>query len=128
MSTSHRLASWKWWICGLLLLASALNYMDRQTLANVATRITRQFHLSEEQYGNLEQNFGLAFACGSLFFGWLVDRLPVRWVYPVVVSLWSGVGFLTASVANYPELLLCRTALGFFEGGHWPCAIKTTLR
>jgi hypothetical protein len=44
----------------------------------VATRITRQFQLSEEQYGQLETNFGLAFACGSLFFGWLVDRLPVR--------------------------------------------------
>lgn len=128
MSAAPRLASWKWWICGLLLLASALNYMDRQTLANVATRITRQFHLSEEQYGNLETNFGLAFAFGSLFFGWLVDRLPVRWLYPIVVCLWSAVGFITASASNYTELLLCRTALGFFEGGHWPCAIKTTLR
>lgn len=128
MSTPFRRDSWKWWICGLLLLASALNYMDRQTLANVSTRITRQFHLTEELYGNLETYFGLAFACGSLFFGWVVDRWPVRWVYPVVVCLWSVVGFSTAAVSNYPELLVCRTLLGFFEGGHWPCAIKTTLR
>ena len=123
-----RVSSWKWWICGLLLLASALNYMDRQTLSNVATRITQQFKLSEVQYGKLESHFGLAFAVGSLFFGWLVDRVPVRWLYPAVVCLWSGVGFATASVADYSDLLLCRTALGFFEGGHWPCAIKTTLR
>lgn len=128
MNPSSRLPSWKWWICGLLLLASALNYMDRQTLSNVGTRITRQFHLSEEQYGTLEQNFGLAFAFGSLFFGWLVDRFPVRWVYPIAVGLWSMVGFFTASASSYPELLLCRTLLGFFEAGHWPCAIKTTLR
>ena len=123
-----RPSTWKWWICGLLLLASTLNYMDRQTLSNVATRISKQFHLREEQYGNIETFFGLAFAFGSLFFGWVVDRLPVRWVYPAVVCLWSGVGFLTASVGSYPELLACRTLLGFFEGGHWPCAIKTTLR
>jgi len=127
LSESRR-NTWKWGICGLLLLASALNYMDRQTLSNVATRITRQFQLREEQYGNLETSFGLAFAFGSLFFGWLVDRLPVRWVYPAVVFLWSGVGFLTAFAGSYEELLGCRTLLGFFEAGHWPCAIKTTLR
>src|SRR6185436_15615462 len=28
----------------------------------------------------------------------------------------------------YSGLLVCRTLLGFFEGGHWPCAIKTTQR
>jgi hypothetical protein len=35
--------AWKWWICGLLLLASAINYMDRQTLANAAVHITHEF-------------------------------------------------------------------------------------
>ena len=33
-------ASWRWWVCGMLLLASAINYMDRQTLANAAVRIS----------------------------------------------------------------------------------------
>ena len=50
----NRPATWKWTICGLLLLASAINYMDRQTLANAAVRITREFHLSQAQYGNIE--------------------------------------------------------------------------
>ena len=127
-ATENRRTSWTWWICGLLLLASALNYMDRQTLSTIAPRITRQFQLSEEQFGNLETSFGLAFAVGSLFFGGLVDKLPVRWVYPATLFLWSSVGFLTALASGYTELLLCRTFLGFFEGGHWPCAIKTTLR
>src|ERR1041384_3934868 len=74
---------WKWWICGLLLCASAINYMDRQTLANAATRISRQFALSQEQYGNLEFAFGWAFAVGSLVFGIIVDKFSVRVVYPV---------------------------------------------
>jgi MFS transporter, ACS family, aldohexuronate transporter len=123
-----RPASWKWWICGLLLLASTINYMDRQTLANAAVRITTQFHLSQEQYGNLELVFGWAFAVGSTLFGIAVDRLSVRWLYPVVLVLWSAVGFATGLVNSYGELLACRTLLGLFEGGHWPCAIKTTQR
>jgi MFS family permease len=119
-------ASWKWWVCGLLLCASAINYMDRQTLANASVRITKQFQLTQEQYGNLELGFGWAFAAGSLLFGILVDRFPVRWVYPAALLLWSVMGFATGLVESYGGLLACRTLLGFFEAGHWPCAVKTT--
>jgi MFS family permease len=127
-TSTSRSVSWKWWICGLLLLASTINYMDRQTLANAAVRITTQFRLSQEQYGNLELVFGWAFAVGSTLFGIAVDRMPVRWVYPVVLTLWSATGFATGLVHSYSGLLVCRTLLGLFEGGHWPCAIKTTQR
>ena len=126
MNTPARTASWKWLVCGLLLFASTINYMDRVTLSTVATRITAQFGLSQEQYGNIEFGFGWAFAVGSLVFGLTVDRLPVRWVYPTALALWSAMGFLTAYARNYEELLACRILLGLFEGGHWPCAIKTT--
>jgi len=119
---------WKWWVCALLLGASTINYMDRQTLANASVRITREFQLNQEQYGNLELAFGWAFAAGSLVFGGLADRLPLRWLYPAVLTLWSIVGFSTGLVHNYSGLLVCRGLLGLFEAGHWPCAIKTTQR
>jgi len=115
-----------WLVCGLLLLASAINYMDRQTLANASVRITREFSLNQEQYGNLEAWFGYAFAAGSLFFGVLADRWPLRWLYAAVVALWSAAGYMTGFAESYTQLLVCRTALGFCEGGHWPCAIKAT--
>jgi MFS transporter, ACS family, hexuronate transporter len=121
-----RSSRWKWWVCGLLLFASAINYMDRQTLANAASRITKHLALSQEQYGDLESGFGLAFAAGSLFFGMIADRYSVRIVYPIVLVLWSAVGFATGLSRGYDDLLWCRTLLGFFEGGHWPCAVKTT--
>jgi MFS transporter, ACS family, aldohexuronate transporter len=120
-------ANWrKWMVCGMLLLASAINYMDRQTLANASVRITREFALNNEQYGNLEAWFGYAFAAGSVFFGVLADRLPLRWLYAIVVALWSGVGFATGFSESPGQLLICRTLLGFFEGGHWPCGVKAT--
>lgn len=122
----QRGGSWKWWVCALLLLASAINYMDRQTLANAAPRITAQFGLKQEQYGNLEMGFGWAFAVGSIFFGFLADRIPLRWLYPGVLLLWSAAGFATGIIGSYGGLLACRTMLGFFEAGHWPCAVKTT--
>jgi ACS family hexuronate transporter-like MFS transporter len=118
--------SWKWMVCGLLLLASAINYMDRQTLANAAVRITKEFSLRQVQYGNVEAVFGYAFAAGSLVFGWMADRYSVRWLYAAVLALWSIAGFITGFVKTYDQLMLCRFLLGFFEAGHWPCAIRTT--
>lgn len=118
--------SWKWVVCGLLLLASAINYMDRQTLANASVRITQEFHLNQAQYGQVEAVFGYAFAAGSLVFGWLADRVSIRWLYAFILAAWSAVGFATSYAHDYEGLLQCRILLGFFEAGHWPCGIRTT--
>lgn len=116
----------QWWICGLLLLATTINYMDRQTLANAATRVTKEFSLTQEQYGDMELAFGWAFALGSLIFGFVADRVSVRWLYPVVLLGWSAAGIASAWTHTYEQLLGCRIALGLFEAAHWPCALKTT--
>jgi sugar phosphate permease len=123
---SSRSRRWRWWVSALLLSATMLNYMDRQTLANLSVRITSELQISEERYGDLEFAFGWAFAAGSLFFGILADKLPVRFLYPAVVVAWSAVGILTGLSEGFASMLVCRTLLGFFEAGHWPCALKTT--
>jgi len=118
----------RWYICGLLLAATTINYMDRQTLSVAAKRIQEELKLSNEQYGDIELGFGLAFAAGGLIFGFAADWLGVRYLYPALLLAWSAVGFLTGRVNSYEELLVCRIALGLFEAGHWPCALKTTQR
>jgi len=127
MLPSTSLSRWQWTVSILLLLATMINYMDRQVLANMAVRIQTQLKISDTQYGNIEWAFGTAFAVGSLFFGFLVDRVSVRWLYPTVLFAWSMVGFATGFVWDYWSLLVCRTMLGFFEAGHWPCALVVTL-
>ena len=126
--TPLRSRSWRWGICILLLAATMINYMDRMTLANTAVRVKAEFVLNNEQYGRIEKGFSWAFAGGSLLFGLLADKVNVRFLYPGVLLLWSAMGFATGLVRNYEGLLLCRTLLGLFEAGHWPCALKTVQR
>ncbi len=126
MSDSGRSIRWQWWVSALLLLATMINYMDRQALANLAPRLTEYFSLSNEQYGNIEAIFALAFAAGSLAFGYLADRWSVRWLYPAILVGWSAAGFATGFANGYLSLLVCRGLLGFFEAGHWPCALIVT--
>ena len=87
---------WKWQVCGLLLLATMLNYMDRLTLNQTALRLRDEFGLSARDYGRLETAFSWAFAFGALAAGWMVDRWNVWWIYPTAVLAWSVAGFSTA--------------------------------
>jgi MFS transporter, ACS family, hexuronate transporter len=117
-----------WSICGLMLMATMLNYMDRQALAQQATEICRDLTLSNQDYAGIESGFGLAFAIGGIVTGLIADRLSPRWLYPMVLMGWSAVGFATGWASNYRELLVCRILLGFFEAGQWPCALITSQR
>lgn len=150
-----RAAAWKWWVCGALLLATFLNYMDRQALAVSLPELKARYNVAERRVGLLEGSFGFAFAAGSVLFGLIADRVGPRRLYPVVLVGWSAAGIATALAGEpaivapfenlganlgglwldepYDEtgagtfrwLLLCRTVLGLFEAGHWPCALIT---
>jgi ACS family hexuronate transporter-like MFS transporter len=125
---SARGPQWKWWICGLLFLATVINYMDRQTLSQTAKNIKDELRLKNEEYGYLEFGFGTAFALGALAVGWTADRWNVRWIYPAALLGWSAAGFLTGLATTFWVLFACRFALGLCEAGNWPCALRTTQR
>ena len=134
---------WGWWLSGLLLLATLLNYMDRQALVQVSTLLKTEIHLDNARYGRLERSFSWSFAIGSIVFGLLVDRVGPKHLYPFallgwslagcacglagqpIVETWFGDPNQPAGYAAYHWLFLCRTMLGFFEAGHWPCALVT---
>lgn len=129
-------------MCGALLLATMLNYMDRQTLSLTATQLKTEISLDDKRYGRLEEWFSYAFAAGGIFFGFLADRIGPRRLYPAVLAGWSLAG-IASPLANWPAiaeafgdpdnpglgefrwLFICRTLLGFCEAGHWPCALLT---
>jgi ACS family hexuronate transporter-like MFS transporter len=123
-----RSSAWKWWVCGLLLLATMINYMDRLTLNQAAGRIKEELHLNNTQYGSVEFGFGVAFAVGALVMGRIADLVNVRWFFPAALLAWSTAGFVTGFARHYHQLVLCRVVLGFFEAGLWPCALRTTQR
>src|SRR5437899_1305469 len=103
---------WRWWVCGLLLLATMINYMDRVTLNFLAKPMMHELQHDELHYGHLESAFGSAFALGAIIMGWTVDRWNARWVYPLAVIVWSVAGFATGLAAGFVSLLVCRFALG----------------
>jgi MFS transporter, ACS family, hexuronate transporter len=141
-STINDQRSWRWWVCGAMFLATLLNYMDRQALSQTATDLKERYAIGDARYGIVEGSFSIAFAVGSIVFGFIADRFGPRLIYPVVLLGWSVAGLITPLISDpkvtdylvtqddpnsgpYHWLLLCRTMLGLFEAGHWPCALIT---
>ena len=123
-----RAAPGTWWICLLLLLATVLNYLDRQVLALTADRIIAEYGLTHEQFGELLAWFRYSYAGVQIGGGWLVDSLGPRLLYPAAVGLWSTAGVLTAFTGTVGGLSACRFLLGVGEAFNWPCALKVTQR
>jgi len=120
--------AWVWLICGILFLASFVNYGNRATVTQNADDIIRTFETNREGYGRAEGKFGYGFAFGGLVFGVLADWISIRWLYPLVVVAWSAAGFASGQAATLEQFGVCRFLLGLFEAGHWPCALRMTQR
>jgi MFS family permease len=66
---------WRWLVIGVFILSSALNYLDRQILAQLAPVLKQDLSLSDSQYGWLLSAFAACYAVSAPWAGWLLDRL-----------------------------------------------------
>ena len=73
-----------------------------------------------EQYAELESVFSGWRRYRRLFTSFIVDRVSVRLVYPLMVVGWSAAGILTGFAGSFWILLTARFLLGLFEAGNWP--------
>jgi MFS transporter, ACS family, hexuronate transporter len=120
----------RWVICGLLFLATTINYMDRQIIGILKSSLSGHFHWTENDYGDIVAAFQIAYALGYLFVGRMMDWTGVKRGFPLAVGLWSIAAAMhgllwfvpvAASVACFSGL---RVVLGVFEGGNFPASIK----
>ena len=118
----------KWSLCLLLLLATTLNYLDRQTLSILAPSMQRELHLSNEALGWLFAIFYYRYTFSHVAVGPILDRVNLRWAFAFAVLLWSLVSGLTGLVNGFVALLIFRLFLGIVEAANWPGSLRMLAR
>ena len=118
----------KWRICGLLFLATTLNYLDRQTLSILAPILQREMHLDNEALGWLFAVFYYAYTFSQFAVGPILDRSHLRWAFGLAVLAWSTVSMITGLAAGFASLMVFRLLLGVAESANWPAAIRIVAR
>jgi ACS family hexuronate transporter-like MFS transporter len=115
----------KWWIAGLLFLATAINYVDRQTLSVTAPVLRQEFALSAVEYSRIVACFLAAYTIMQAAAGRLVDRIGPRLGLFLAMVWWSLAGAAHALAWSAVSLGLFRLLLGAGEAGNWPASVKT---
>ena len=106
------------------MLSSAINYLDRQSLATLAPLIRVDFGLSREQYGWILGVFSITYAASAPFAGAIVDWIGLNRGISLAVGLWSAAGIATGFTRGLGGLIGCRAVLGAAEAGGVPSAGK----
>lgn len=114
----------RWGLAILLAFASALSYLDRQSLPVVVGELQKSIPLSDQQYSQLQMMFLLAYGLMYAGGGWLMDLLGTRLGYVVMITWWSAATFVHGLVQSVTGLGLARFLLGLGEGGGFPGSAK----
>ena len=156
MNPEQKKTNYRWVICGMLFLATTINYMDRQVLSLTwKDFIAPEFHWTDADYGRIAAIFSIVYAIGNLFSGRFMDWIGTKKGYLWAIGIWSlgacmhafcgtataawlglegkedlinAVGTSTAVIASVSTwfFIICRIVLGLGESGNFPCAIKVT--
>jgi MFS transporter, ACS family, aldohexuronate transporter len=114
----------RWAVTGVLVLSTALSFVDRQVLAALAPLLKDQFRLTNEGYGYIVSAFSLAYAICAPAAGLIIDRVGLNAGITVAIGLWSAAGLATGLSGGLGSLLACRAALGAAESGGIPATAK----
>jgi ACS family hexuronate transporter-like MFS transporter len=116
----------RWIAVVVFTLFTALNYLDRQTLAALAPQVKAEFHLSNEDYGWLQSAFSIVYALTAPFAGWYLDRFGLTAGAIFSIAAWSLAAMSTAFVDTFAGLAVCRMLLGAAEAGAIPAFGKAS--
>src|SRR4030095_16563224 len=124
-TTGFKIYGLRWWIIGLVFLATLINYIDRLTISVLAPVITRDLGLTNTEFGGIVTWFLLAYTISQALSGKLYDRVGTRLGFVVSITVWSLAAIAHAFARGLASLSVFRFVLGLGEAGNWPGAANT---
>ncbi|MET2986082.1 MFS transporter [Aureibaculum conchae] len=120
----------RWWIVGLIALATIINYIDRQSLSVLWPEIANELypgHTPDETkaiYALISIIFVFSYAFGQAIFGKIFDWIGTRMGFVLSIGVWSIATALHALARGVLSFGIFRAILGVAEAGNWPGATK----
>ncbi len=123
-SSRRPVSNLRWWIGGILLASTIINYIDRQTLSLLAPFLKIEYHWTNTDYANIVIGFRVAYSLGQTIFGRFMDRVGTRRGLTLTVVFYSIVSMATSLARGFYSFAAFRFLLGAGESGNWPGATK----
>ena len=112
---TRRLWALRWWIIGLVMLGTIINYLTRSTLSVAAPTLMEELGMTEQQYGWITG----AFQAGIMLqpvVGYILDLIGVKLGLAIFAAGWGIFTMAHGLATNWQGLAVVRGLLGFAEG------------
>jgi ACS family hexuronate transporter-like MFS transporter len=125
-----KLKGLRWWVVGLIAVATVINYIDRQALGVLWPDIAADLYPNEDSDGRKEiyswitGSFIFFYAIGQALFGKIFDWIGTRLGFAISIGVWSIATALHAFASGAWSFAIFRSILGLAEAGNWPGAAK----
>lgn len=129
-SGTTRVGNYRWVICGLLFLATGLNYVDRQTISFLKDDLQHGYGWTEQNYSSIVMAFMLVYAFGYAIFGKIIDKIGAKAGYTMAVGIWTFAHLSCAVLGFLPpswilgSFIVTQGLLGLGQSGNFPAALK----
>lgn len=121
---SGTIRNFRWVICGLLLYATTVNYMDRAVLGILEPTIAADLHWSDAEYGTISAVFQIGYGIMMPLAGRLIDWIGLRIGYAVSTLVWSVSSLAHSLARSGLQFGIARLGLGLGEAANFPACIK----
>ena len=123
--TTRTVRNLRWWMIGLLMAGSIVNYLTRSTLSVAAPTVLKDLGISTYQYSWIVAAFQFAIMLQPLA-GYVLDVLGLRLGFAIFAIAWSFISMAHGLAHNWQVLLGLRALLGLAEGCANPAGMKAT--
>ena len=120
-----KLRGLRWWMMGLLMVGSIINYLTRSTLAVAAPNVLKDLSITTQQYSWILSGFQIAIMLQPIC-GYVMDTIGLKLGFAIFATAWSFVCMAHGLAGNWQMLFGLRALLGFAEGSANPAGMKAT--
>ncbi len=120
-----KLKGLRWWIIGLIFIATVINYIDRTAFALLWPEMGKDLGMDKSDYALMLNIFMVTYAASKFLSGRLYDQIGTRLGFVVSIVVWSAASAFHALARGVVTLSIVRGLLGLGEAGLWPGAVKS---
>src|SRR3954447_19569712 len=117
-----------WKITFLLFLFMLVNFADKNVVNLAGVPIKTELNLDPEQFGFLGSAFFFLFSTSAIVVGFIVNRIPTRWVLLALATVWALTQFPMLGTVSFTTLVICRIILGAGEGPAFSVAVHAVYK
>ena len=114
----------RWWIIGLIFIATVINYIDRTAFALLWPEMGKDLGMDNSDYALMLNVFMITYAASKFLSGRLYDKIGTRIGFTLSILVWSLAAAFHAIAKGVISLSVVRGLLGLGEAGLWPGTVK----